>query len=381
MMGRACARLSPTPTRPTTTAACTTNSGINNKAAYLIIQGGTVNGILVQPISGRVKAQHLFYNVLVNRVTAGTNFQNMRDMTVQEAIILANTAGVNSRVSTTSRSTIAAQSTTRPARCATPTVAVLFGNGDINCDGIEDNMDPDADGDWIPNGRDDCPIVFNPDQDNLDGDSMGDACDPDMDNDGRANAMDNCPWVANPGQADSGITTVLATPATTQTAIACWTPPTTVARSSIPVKRTLIRTWATGWAMPATRDIDGDLWINQLDKCPVNANFGQEDTTEFNLGLPRDGIGDAVDLCPLVSSADNTDLDGDGMANPCDDDDDGDGWLDVVDNCPLIANADQFDLDENDIGFVCDPQEQEAFGAVLKGFNEKYVEFNRVESH
>jgi subtilisin family serine protease len=44
-------------------------------------------------------------------------------------------------------------------------------------------LNPDADGDGVPDGSDNCPAVANPLQENNDGDSQGDACDPDDDND------------------------------------------------------------------------------------------------------------------------------------------------------------------------------------------------------
>jgi hypothetical protein len=47
--------------------------------------------------------------------------------------------------------------------------------------------DEDADNIYIP--EDNCPDIFNPDQDDFDGDDIGDACD-------------NCPDTANPGQED-----------------------------------------------------------------------------------------------------------------------------------------------------------------------------------
>jgi len=48
----------------------------------------------------------------------------------------------------------------------------------------------DSDGDGIPDGEDNCPFVFNPDQADMDGDGVGDACD-------------NCVTVVNPDQTDT----------------------------------------------------------------------------------------------------------------------------------------------------------------------------------
>ena len=48
---------------------------------------------------------------------------------------------------------------------------------------------PDSDGDGVPDGVDNCPTVYNPDQTDVDGDSIGDVCD-------------NCPIDYNPGQTD-----------------------------------------------------------------------------------------------------------------------------------------------------------------------------------
>ena len=64
----------------------------------------------------------------------------------------------------------------------------------------------DADGDTIPDATDDCPALFNPLQDDFDGDGKGDECDEcpnkagldcgltDLDSDGTANPTDVCPY-------------------------------------------------------------------------------------------------------------------------------------------------------------------------------------------
>ena len=76
------------------------------------------------------------------------------------------------------------------------------------------SLDDDTDGDLVPNSEDNCPTVYNPDQEDTDNDGIGDACDnddeqddnttnDDNDNDGILNAVDNCPNKANPTQLDS----------------------------------------------------------------------------------------------------------------------------------------------------------------------------------
>ncbi len=352
-----------------------TNSGINNKAAFLIMQGsgaGAFNGYKVHGI-GRAKAQWLFHNVLVNRVTAGTNLQTLRNLTVQEAIDLANAKAPGDHGFGDSF-----QDKKYDEACSVRNAyaAVGIGSGDINCDGEEDNIDPDADGDWVPNVRDNCPVKFNPGQADLDGDNVGDDCDPDMDNDGRANATDNCPRVANPGWADWN-TNGYGDACDDTDGDSVLDDRDNCRQTFNPLQENIDRDLGDRLGDACDPDMDGDNWLNQTDNCPVNRNPGQEDTSEFNLGLPRDGIGDACDLCLLISSPDNTDLDGDKLANPCDDDDDGDNWKDVDDNCPLIANEDQFDWDRNDIGYVCDPAERQAFGEILKGITDEMVEFNQ----
>ncbi|MBS2099842.1 BNR-4 repeat-containing protein [Carboxylicivirga linearis] len=60
----------------------------------------------------------------------------------------------------------------------------------------------DTDQDGIADFDDNCPMVANPDQADMDGDGIGDVCDDDRDGDGIPNDIDNCPDVPNPDQED-----------------------------------------------------------------------------------------------------------------------------------------------------------------------------------
>ncbi len=63
---------------------------------------------------------------------------------------------------------------------------------------------PDADGDGVPDGNDNCPNNANPFQEDTDGSGIGDACNSatDPDGDEYENSFDNCPNDFNPGQED-----------------------------------------------------------------------------------------------------------------------------------------------------------------------------------
>jgi hypothetical protein len=324
-----------------------TNSGIHNKAAYLLVQGGTHKGRKVAGI-GQAKAERLLYLVMTAGLTGSSQFIDARNSAVWTAFWLAK----NNLFGFTSADVCSVRNAYN---------AVGLGEGDTDCDGVEDNVDGDLDGDGVPNQQDNCPSVANSSQSDIDKDGQGDACDNDADNDGVQNQQDNCKLVFNPNQQDSNnngkgdacddgdFDGVLDA---NDNCPATYNPDQKDSDSD-------------GIGDACDPDKDGDGLLNFQDNCPDTYNPDQKDSD-------GDGVGDACDRCPGLSNPGNgnEDPDGDGLGNACDPDDDNDGVPDVHgdgtpwDNCREVPNPDQFDSDKNGIGYACDPAEQ--LGLLIK---------------
>ena len=179
----------------------------------------------------------------------------------------------------------------------------------------------DNDGDDIPDVDDNCPLDFNPDQEDADNDGMGDACDPDDDNDGIDDTDDNCQYIPNPEQEDTD---------------------------------------NDGKGDVCDSDDDNDGIEDPSDNCRLIPNPDQEDNDHDGMGDvcdsddDNDQVEDDVDNCHFTPNPDQEDVDGDGIGDACDLDNDNDGIDDADDNCPFTYNPDQKDFDGDGLGDACD---------------------------
>ena len=182
----------------------------------------------------------------------------------------------------------------------------------------------DSDNDGYGDNSDNCPMVYQINQYNNDGDSMGNVCDPDDDNDGYAdiddafpfnalewldsdndqlgNNSDNCPFVHNYDQ----------------------------------------------------NNYDGDSMGNVCDPDDDNDGYADiDDAFPFNalewLDSDNDQLGNNSDNCPFVHNYDQNNYDGDSMGNACDPDDDNDGYLDINDAF-IFDPTEWLDTDSDGIG-------------------------------
>ncbi|HUD70865.1 MAG TPA: thrombospondin type 3 repeat-containing protein, partial [Dongiaceae bacterium] len=270
------------------------------------------------------------------------------------------------------------------------------GDGALN----EDNFS-NLDADGIPNGSDNCPLLYNPTQtdtdldgdgdlcDNCpgianasqtdsDADGVGDACDfDDLDFDGVVNGVDNCPDVYNANQVPAG--------GGSNKGVVC---------------------------NSTSNDADGDGIKDRNDNCVRTANPTQLDNDADGIGNACDGdCGNPQQVALAVGSCNRSDLfctsdancpttghcsntptrvcttnqnctgqetcvqiapetcqkqgvTNNGTCGVIEDDFDADGVTDAIDNCPTISNPSslpgaivQSDIDSDGRGDICDPSQ------------------------
>ena len=308
------------------------NSGIQNKATYLMSEGGNFNGRTIAGM-GRPKTAALLYYLTTQLTPDTATFLDARNLAVTMALIFVQQGHVAGYVA-------ADVCTVRNAYAA-----VELGSGDTDCNGVEDNADDD-DQDGIFNDADNCRTTSNPSQADYDKDGTGDACDADDDGDGIPDAADKCPglittWYDNvdsdgdgtgrgcdPDDDNDGIPDDGApgnSPCASLQTVSC---DDNCINDPNP---TQFDGNQNGRGDACDPDADGDGFYIESDNCTFVANPSQTDTDQ-------DGMGDACDKCPNV--ADNLNAYTSGfpqlgiLPEPLQPDDDGDG---IPDACDLYA--------------------------------------------
>ncbi|MBT4059887.1 MAG: hypothetical protein HOE69_06240 [Euryarchaeota archaeon] len=229
------------------------------------------------------------------------------------------------------------------------------------------SVNTDSDLDNISDLNDNCPLNFNPVQDDFDSDQLGDACDSDMDGDGRDDIDDDCigpsvnwdstDWSIDSdgdGCRDSDEDLDDDSDGVLDLDDDC---------SSVSTHKNWTANDANDYDRDGCHDIieddddDGDGVSDTVDDCayaPSDRNWTSSSTTDFDsdgcrdegdedLDRDNDGILDTDDTCmtgQLDWVSNNTnDYDADGCNDSSEDtDDDGDGINDVDDDCSSMAS-------------------------------------------
>ncbi len=123
------------------------NSGVNNKAAYLMTDGGTFNGYSINPL-GRDKVAKIYYEVQTNLLTSGADYQDLADALYQACGNLIGSDGIEASDCDEVRKAVnAVHMYALPDKCKNIDAPLCYG-GTVT-DLFSDNMEDTGSGNWI----------------------------------------------------------------------------------------------------------------------------------------------------------------------------------------------------------------------------------------
>ncbi|BAJ64823.1 M4 family metallopeptidase [Anaerolinea thermophila] len=123
-----------------------TNSGVANKAAYLITDGGTFNGKTVTGL-GITKAAHIFYKAQTSLLTSASDYLDLYNALQQACSLLVGTNGITTADCTQVKNALdAVEMNQQPTGCAAPEAPVCTTG--VPIDLFKDDLENPASGKW-----------------------------------------------------------------------------------------------------------------------------------------------------------------------------------------------------------------------------------------
>ena len=138
-----------------------TNSGVNNKAAYLMTDGGAFNGQTVGAL-GIPKVSRIYYEVQTNMLTSAGDYADLAAALPQACTNLIGTAGITSADCTQVGRAVAAVEMATPPPAAPNPEAPVCATGLVPTNLLADDMENTASGNWAAQGEWYYPQTANP---------------------------------------------------------------------------------------------------------------------------------------------------------------------------------------------------------------------------
>ena len=128
-----------------------TNGGVNNKAAFLMTDGGTFKGITVSGL-GTTKVAHVYYEATANLLTSASDYRDLFHALKQACLNKVGTAGITTADCTEVEKAATATEMHQPAPGGGAREAPVCNPGGVASTLFSDDMENTASGNWIFGG-------------------------------------------------------------------------------------------------------------------------------------------------------------------------------------------------------------------------------------